>query len=95
MKQISFEQLQAKQDQGVQLQLIDVREEEEHRRFNIGGELIPLGEITRKIESIARDRPVVFYCRKGVRSQIAIQRLCLKFSDGDFYNLQGGISNLG
>ncbi len=71
-------------------QLIDVREPEEHEVFNIGGELIPLGEIAQQIQRIATGKPVVLYCRKGIRSQIAIQRLQEKFPFANLINLIGG-----
>jgi len=71
-------------------QLIDVREPEEHEEFNIGGELIPLGEIMQHAEKIATDKPVIIYCRKGIRSQVAIQRLQEKFSYSNLFNLIGG-----
>ena len=71
-------------------QLIDVREPDEHEEFNIGGELIPLGEIVQQAEKIATDKPVIFYCRKGIRSQIAIQRLQEKFPFTNLINLIGG-----
>ena len=72
-------------------QLIDVREEEEHLEFNIGGQLIPLGQITRSILKIATNKPVVFYCRIGLRSQFAMQRLMDKFPFTNLINLNGGI----
>ena len=71
-------------------QLIDVREEEEHDEFNIGGTLIPLAQITRYLYSIAKDKPVVFYCRKGIRSQFAIQKLQEKYPFDNLFNLIGG-----
>jgi adenylyltransferase/sulfurtransferase len=73
--------------------LIDVREPAEHAAYHIGGELIPLAQVVRQRE-FPTDRPVVFYCRKGIRSQIAIQRLAHRFPEADFYNLRGGISDL-
>lgn len=60
-------------------QLIDVREAYEHTAFNIGGTLIPLGDITKQLHQIEKEKPVILYCRAGVRSQIAIQRLQEKF----------------
>jgi rhodanese-related sulfurtransferase len=71
-------------------QLIDVREPEEHDEFNIGGQLIPLGEIVHHSEEIATDKPVIIYCRKGIRSQVAIQRLQEKFPFTNLLNLVGG-----
>ena len=70
--------------------LIDVREPFEHEHFNIGGALIPLGELMAHAGAIPRDRPVVLYCEKGIRSVIAIQRLeALGFDQ--LYNLSGGM----
>ena len=71
-------------------QLIDVREPEEHEEFNIGGELIPLGEIVQQVSKIAAGKPVILYCRKGIRSQVAIQRLQDKFPFQNLINLIGG-----
>ncbi len=71
-------------------QLIDVREQDEHNEFNIGGTLMPLAQITRNLYSIAKDKPVVFYCRKGIRSQFAIQKLQEKYPFDNLFNLIGG-----
>lgn len=70
--------------------LVDVREPDEHAAFNLGGLLIPLQEITHHISRIPRDVPVVLYCRKGIRSAIAIQRLQEKHSFTNLVNLAGG-----
>ena len=35
-------------------QLIDVREADEHKEFNIGGSLLPLSQITRNLYLIAK-----------------------------------------
>lgn len=73
--------------------LVDVREEEEHAKKNIGGVLIPLGEIILEKNKIPKDIPVIFYCRKGIRSQLAIQRLLQVEHYTNLYNLKGGIGN--
>jgi rhodanese-related sulfurtransferase len=75
----------------VSFQLIDVREFYEHEDFNIGGSLIPLGEVTQYIDQIEKEIPVILYCQKGVRSHIAIQRLENKFPFENLYNLIGGM----
>lgn len=77
-------------DKGDDIRLIDVREPDEHEEFNIGGQLIPLGEIVQHIEEIEKSKPVILYCRKGIRSQVAIQRLQQKFPFINLYNLIGG-----
>lgn len=91
MKQISKRQLQKMLTEDDELFLLDVREESEHEEFNIGGTLIPLAEVIKKASEIPMDRPVVIYCRKGIRSQIAIQRLEAKFGFNNLVNLDGGI----
>lgn len=90
MKSITATELKALIENKSNFQLIDVREPEEHEAFNIGGELIPLGEIVQQAEKIAADKPVIIYCRKGIRSQIAIQRLQEKFHFTHLINLVGG-----
>ena len=90
MNSITAIALKEKIDSAEDFQLVDVREPYEHDEFNIGGELIPLNEITQQVEKIATDKPVILYCRKGIRSQIAIQRLQEKFHFTNLYNLIGG-----
>jgi rhodanese-related sulfurtransferase len=77
----------------VNFQLIDVRTQEEHEHHNVGGINIPLDDLMRRSDEIQQNIPVIFYCRKGIRSQLAIQRLLEKMPEGDFYNLIGGIGN--
>jgi rhodanese-related sulfurtransferase len=91
MEQITMQQLQQKLTEDREFYLLDVREEYEHNEFNIGGTLIPLDEVIRKAGEIPTDKPVVVYCRKGIRSQIAIQRLEEKFGFTNLINLKGGL----
>lgn len=90
MKSITVQELSQLISKQEDIQLIDVREQFEHDEFNIGGKLIPLGEITRSAGELERLKPVVIYCRKGIRSQLAIQRLEEKFAFNNLYNLAGG-----
>ena len=92
MQQINFFELQQLQ-QSQNILLIDVREKNEHEAFNIGGSLIPLGDIITNAGDIPKNIPVVVYCRKGIRSQIAIQRLEDKFGFTNLINLRGGIGD--
>lgn len=73
--------------------LIDVREEYEHEQFNIGGTNIPLGEIMQEAGNIPFTGKVVLYCKRGIRSAIAIQRLEEKFGYTNLLNLQGGLQD--
>ena len=90
MKEITVTELNALRENNVDFQLIDVREPDEHNEFNIGGQLIPLNAIVQQVEKIDTAKPVIFYCRKGIRSQVAIQRLQDKFPFTNLFNLIGG-----
>lgn len=90
MKSITAKELQQFIDDKKDFQLIDVREPDEHEEFNIGGTLVPLAEIVRYLDKIQKDKPVIIYCRKGIRSQFAIQKLQDKFPFTNLYNLTGG-----
>ena len=90
MKSITATELSQLINAESDLQLIDVREPEEHAAFNIGGLLIPLNEIVQQANKIALDKPVIIYCHHGIRSQIAIQRLQEKFAFTNLINLIGG-----
>lgn len=91
MRQISAKQLKEKLTKKTDIFLLDVREDFEHEDFNIGGTLIPLNEVMSNALKIPTDKPVIVYCRKGVRSQIAIQRLEDKFGFKNLINLEGGL----
>lgn len=71
-------------------QLIDVRELYEFEIGNIGGLLIPLGEIENRINEISSSGKKIVLCRSGVRSQKAIRKL-QKLGFNNLYNLKGGI----
>ncbi|MBS1918355.1 MAG: rhodanese-like domain-containing protein [Bacteroidetes bacterium] len=71
MQIITVEELKARLDAGEQLNIVDVREPYEHEEFNIGGKLIPLGNIrnmeTDEIDDL-KDQELIVYCRSGNRS---------------------------
>jgi adenylyltransferase/sulfurtransferase len=91
MQSITSSALKQKLDDKEDLQLIDVREDYEHEAFNIGGELIPMGTVIQQAARIEKNKPVIIYCQKGIRSQIAIQRLQEKFMFSNLINLIGGM----
>jgi rhodanese-related sulfurtransferase len=71
-------------------QLIDVRHRYEWEAGRIeGARHIEINELTGEAGSIARERPVIFYCRSGSRSGVA----AAAFSQAgwDAYNLEGGL----
>ena len=75
---------------GAGAQLVDVREEDEHAAGRIAGSRhIELNRLPTEADAIARDRPVVFYCRSGSRSELATQ--AFRAAGYDAYNLGGGL----
>lgn len=90
MNQLTPLQLKEWTDTGRDFVLIDVREEWEHEAYSIGGLLMPMGEIPARLREIPKDKEVVLYCEKGIRSVIAIQRLeTMGFTN--LINLAGGM----
>jgi rhodanese-related sulfurtransferase len=91
MNSITPLELKEKLDSNEVFDLIDVREEFEHNDFNVGGILIPMNTIFEQIEKIPKDKSVVLYCAKGIRSAMVIQRLEEKYGYTNLINLSGGI----
>jgi len=71
MQTITVQELKQRLDAGEAIHLVDVREPYENAEFNIGGVLLPVGEIrnmqTDAIDDWKKDE-VVLYCRSGNRS---------------------------
>ena len=71
MENISVEEVKRRIDAGEKVNLVDVREPYENADFNIGGTLLPLGQIqSMQIDDIEelKDQEVILYCRSGNRS---------------------------
>jgi rhodanese-related sulfurtransferase len=76
------------------IQLIDVREPEEHAAGAIAGDRhIPLAELSAQAASIDPARPVVFYCRSGARSAMASE--AFRTAGYDAHNMAGGLLDWG
>lgn len=95
MKEITPTELQAWREQGMEHQLIDVREPYEAELCTIGGTLIPLGEIVERIGELRKDVPVVIHCRSGGRSAAVINALSSRYGFENLVNLSGGILAFG
>jgi rhodanese-related sulfurtransferase len=73
-----------------EIQLIDVRQPEEHQAGRIAGDrLLVLTELAAAAETIDRDKPVVFYCRSGSRSAMAAE--AFRGAGYDAHNMAGGL----
>jgi len=90
MKQLALHELKTWIADGRDFLLLDVRESWERDVYNIGGLHIPMGELMSRLPEVPRERDVVIYCERGIRSVIAMQRLeALGFRR--VYNLSGGM----
>ena len=93
MENISAADVKQRIDSGENLNLVDVREPHEHEDFNIGGKLVPLGDIRAmqvdELEEL-KDQEVIVYCRSGGRSgQAAMILETMGFQN--VKNLTGGM----
>ena len=93
MLTITAAELKARIDAGEQLNIVDVREPYEHEEFNIGGTLLPLGNIKMmmvdELEDY-KDKELSVYCRSGNRSGQACMMLdAMGFTNTK--NLVGGM----
>jgi|ERR1043166_6915646 adenylyltransferase/sulfurtransferase len=92
MQQITATELKAKMDAGEDVQLIDVRQPDEHAFARIeGATLIPMSEIMSRMNELDQTRDTVVYCRSGVRSARVIETLQQSGYAGKLNNLAGGI----
>lgn len=93
MQTISSTELKSRLDANEKIHLIDVREPDEHKDFNIGGKLLPLGNIlsmmTEDIDDL-KEEEVICYCRSGNRSMQASLML-ETFGFKNVKNLTGGM----
>jgi sulfur dioxygenase len=84
---------QALEEHPSSMQILDVRQREEFEgalgRIR-GAKLLPLPEMEKRVDEIARDRPVVAVCRSGARSAQACV-LLQKAGFTDVANLAGGM----
>ena len=89
--QMSVTELKQKLDAGEDVFILDVREPYEYQIAQIGGHLIPLGELPNRLGELDTSREIVVQCKSGGRSQRAAEFLAQNgFSK--LHNLAGGIT---
>ena len=87
---IRAEELKRRLDAGENLFLLDVRDEYEYEISNIGGQLIPLPELAKRLNELDVNQNIVTVCKMGPRGVKAAQVL----HNAGFthvWNLTGGI----
>ena len=90
MKEITAIELKNRMDNKEDFQLIDVREPHEYQICNLGGYLIPLGDLPARMNELDSSREIVAHCRSGVRSAKAVT-LLRQAGFAKVKNLAGGI----
>jgi sulfur-carrier protein adenylyltransferase/sulfurtransferase len=90
IEQMSVQELKQRLDAGEDVFILDVREPHEYQIANIGGTLIPMGQVPQRLDEIDRNREVVVQCRSGGRSQRVAEFLAQQ-GYPKVKNLAGGI----
>jgi sulfur-carrier protein adenylyltransferase/sulfurtransferase len=88
--EITPKELKARFDRGDDIYVLDVREPHEYQICNIGGHLIPLGELPLRAAELDSSQEIVAHCRSGKRSAEAVEFL-RKAGFRKLWNLKGGI----
>ena len=90
MKPISSDELHQIIEDGTEVEIIDVRTKEEYDEMHLpNAKLIPLDELRGRLDEIDHSKPVVVYCRIGLRGYLAC-RICVQ-NGIKTRNLAGGI----
>ena len=88
--EMQVEELKRRLDKGDDLFVLDVREPHEYQICNIGGHLIPLNDLPKRVNELDSSREIVAHCKMGGRSAKAVQFL-RQAGFEKVYNLTGGI----
>jgi adenylyltransferase/sulfurtransferase len=93
MPEITATELKERLDRGDDVQVIDVREQNEYEIARIpDSKLIPLGQVVGRMSEIDPNRETVVHCKMGGRSAKAIEALKRAGFTGNLTNLKGGIT---
>jgi adenylyltransferase/sulfurtransferase len=93
MEEITATELKQRLDRGDDIQIIDVREQNEYDIARMpGAKLIPLAQVVERRGEIEESRETVVHCKGGVRSARAIEALQRAGFRGHLVNLKGGIT---
>ncbi|ABF39208.1 UBA/THIF-type NAD/FAD binding protein [Candidatus Koribacter versatilis Ellin345] len=88
---ITVEELKRRLDAGEKPFILDVREPHEYQIANLGGHLIPLNDLPKRIGELDPTQEIITHCKMGGRSQQAVDFLRQQgFKNAK--NLTGGIN---
>jgi molybdopterin/thiamine biosynthesis adenylyltransferase/rhodanese-related sulfurtransferase len=89
--EMQVEELKRRLDAGDDIYVLDVREPHEYQIANIGGHLIPLGDLPNRVNELDTSREIVAHCKSGGRSGKAVTFL-RQAGFKKVHNLAGGIT---
>lgn len=90
VEEITAKEVAALQEQGADFLLLDVREQAEYDSANLGGKLIPLGQLPSRLNELNPEQFIVVHCRSGGRSRRAVE-LLQEVGFSKVKNMKGGI----
>ena len=92
MEEMTATELKQRLDNGDDIQIIDVREDNEVAIARIpNAKHIPLAQVLNRMDEIDPNRETVVHCKMGGRSARAIEALQRSGFQGKLINLKGGI----
>jgi len=91
LPEISVEELKRRRDAGEDIFVLDVREPHEYQICNLGGHLIPLNDLPKRVNELDSSREIVAHCKMGGRSAKAVDFL-RQAGFTKVKNLTGGIN---
>lgn len=92
MQNLSTTELQQLLLNDTAIQLVDVRQPDEWAIGHLSqAQLLPLDQLSERLHELDVDRPVVFYCHHGTRSEMA-GRLLERSGHAQVAHLVGGIN---
>ena len=93
MEEITSTELKQRLDKGEDIQIVDVREDNEVAIGRIPNSIhIPLAQVLTRMNEIDPNRETVVHCKMGGRSARAIEALTRAGFPGKLKNLKGGIT---
>jgi sulfur-carrier protein adenylyltransferase/sulfurtransferase len=88
---MTVEELKQRMDAGDDLFVLDVREPNEYQICNLGGHLIPLNDLPKRVAELDASKEIVVHCKMGGRSAKAVDYLKQQ-GFTNVHNLAGGIN---
>lgn len=89
IEEISVQALAELRDNKADFTLLDVREPVEFDDYNLGGKLIPLGQLPERLGELDQNQLIIVHCKSGGRSSRAVAYLN-QVGFKNVKNLKGG-----